>query len=86
MLRQLRRRSLPIEPFQQKRDADADENERPNPTCVEVDYAHSREQEQDATNHLDKVCGWDGYFDCSARCTFLPLAARAVQGLSVRVN
>ena len=48
--RQLGRRTLRIQPFQQKRDADADENERPDPTDVDVDHAHAREQEHDATD------------------------------------
>ena len=50
ILRQLGRRTLRIEPFQQKRNADTDENERPDPMRVDVDHAHSREQEHETTD------------------------------------
>ena len=35
----VRRRTLRIHPFQQKRDADADEKDWPDPTRVDVDHA-----------------------------------------------
>jgi hypothetical protein len=41
IFQQLGRRTLPIPPFQQKRDAGADEDERPDPTGVDVDHAHA---------------------------------------------
>ena len=50
ILRQLGRRTLRIDPFQQKGDAGADENERPDPMRVDVDHAHSREQEHETTD------------------------------------
>ncbi len=50
ILRQLGRRTLRIDPFQQKGDAGADENERPDPMRIDVDHAHSREQEHETTD------------------------------------
>lgn len=49
-LRQLRRRSLRIEPFQHKGNADAEENKRPDPMRVDGDHPHSREQEHETTD------------------------------------
>ena len=46
----LRRRTLRIPPFQQKRDAHADENEWPDPRGVDMDHVQAREQEHEATD------------------------------------
>src|SRR5215469_3055652 len=50
MYRQLRRRPLRIEPFQQKRDADADEDEGPDASRADMDCAQVREQKRGATD------------------------------------
>ena len=46
----LRRRTLRISPFQQKRDDGSDYNEAPNQNGVDVDHAQPCEQESDASD------------------------------------
>jgi len=41
IVQQLGRRTLPIQPFQQKRDADADEKDWPDPMRVDVNPARA---------------------------------------------
>jgi hypothetical protein len=50
IFQQLGRGTLPIQPFQQKRDADADEKDWPDPTRVDVDHALACKQKHNATD------------------------------------